>query len=76
MPLGYRNKQKSLKRRFLFILGIVAFIVYLACGLTVIFWDKILPDYGYKKTVLGCLLIIYGAYRMIRLFKKEDTDEE
>jgi uncharacterized membrane protein YidH (DUF202 family) len=76
MPSEYRNKQKSLKRRFLLILGVVAFICYLAFGLMVIFWDKILPDYGYKKTLFGCLLIIYGIYRFTRVFKKEDTDEE
>jgi hypothetical protein len=76
MPSGYRNNQKSLKRRFLLILGVVAFICYLAFGLAVIFWDNILPDYGYKKILFGCLLIIYGSYRFVRVFKKEDIDEE
>jgi hypothetical protein len=47
----------------------------LAAGLTVIFWDEILPDYGVKKIIFGILLIVYGVYRFVRLFKKEDTDE-
>ncbi len=77
MPSGFHNKQKSLKRRFLFILGAAAFVCYLAFGLLVIFWDEILPDYGYKKVMFGCLLIIYGTYRFARLFKKEEeVDEE
>jgi cytochrome c biogenesis protein CcdA len=76
MPSGFHNKQKSLKRRFLFILGAAAFVCYLAFGLLVIFWDEILPDYGYKKVLFGCLLIIYGTYRFARLFKKEEGDEE
>ncbi len=75
MPYNSRDKQKSLQRRFLFIFGVFAFICYLAAGLTVIFWDEILPDYGIKKIIFGILLIIYGIYRFIRLFKKEDTDE-
>jgi uncharacterized membrane protein HdeD (DUF308 family) len=75
MPLHSRNKQKSPQRRFLFIFGVFAFTCYLIAGLAVIFWDKILPDYGSKKTIFGILLIIYGIYRFIRLFKKEDIDE-
>jgi cytochrome c biogenesis protein CcdA len=75
MPSHSRNKQKSLQRRFLFIFGVFAFICYLAAGLTVIFWDKILPDYGTRKILFGILLIVYGVYRFIRLFRKEDIDE-
>jgi uncharacterized membrane protein HdeD (DUF308 family) len=76
MPLGFNNKQKSPKRRFLLILGAAAFVCYLSFGLLVIFWDEILPDYGYKKVLFGCLLIIYGIFRFTRLFKKEEGDEE
>ncbi|MBC7398668.1 MAG: hypothetical protein H7289_01890 [Mucilaginibacter sp.] len=76
MPSEFNSKQKSLKRRFLFILGAAAFVCYLAFGLLVIFWDEILPDYGYKKVLFGCLLIIYGIYRFARLFKKEEGEEE
>jgi cytochrome c biogenesis protein CcdA len=76
MPSEFHNKQKSLKRRFLFILGAVAFVCYVAFGFLIIFWDEILPDYGYKKTLFGCLLIIYGIYRFARLFKQEEGDEE
>ncbi len=76
MPSHFHNKQKSLKRRFLLILGIAAFICYVGFGVTIIFWDQILPEYGNKKIIFGVLLIIYGAFRFGRLFKREQTDEE
>ncbi len=41
----------------------------------VIFWDKILPDNGYKK-IFGCLIIIYSVLRFSRLFRKEEDNEE
>ncbi len=41
----------------------------------VMFWDKILPDTGYKK-IFGCLIIIYSILRFSRLFRKEEDNEE
>jgi cytochrome c biogenesis protein CcdA len=76
MPSRFHNKQKSLKRRFLLILGIITFIGFFVLGLMVIFWDKILPDYGYKKILFGCLIIIYSVLRFARLLRKEEDDEE
>jgi len=75
MPYRFHNKQKSLKRRFLLILGVIAFICFLTLGLMVMFWDKILPDTGYKK-IFGCLIIIYSILRFSRLFRKEEDNEE
>jgi len=77
MPSRFHNKQKSLKRRFLLILGSIAFVCFFVLGIMVIFSDKILPDdYGYKKIVFGSLIIIYSVLRFARLLKKEEVDEE
>ncbi len=73
MPYGFHNKQKPLKRRFLPILRAVAFF---AVGLTVILWDKVLPGYGYKKTLFGALIIVYSVVRLALLLRKNDDDEE
>jgi hypothetical protein len=76
MPSRFHNKQKSLKRRFLLILGVTAFISFIALGLMVIFWDQILPGYGYKKILFGCLIIIYAVLRLWRVLRKDADDEE
>jgi hypothetical protein len=69
------NRQKSLARRFLLILGVVAFICFLSLGLMVIFWDRMLPDLPrIQKIGFGIVIIIFAVLRFSRLFKK-DTDE-
>jgi hypothetical protein len=73
MLSGFHNKQKSPARRFLPILRAV---VFLAAGIAVICWDKVLPDYGYKKTLFGCLLILYAVVRFVLLLRKEKRDDE
>jgi hypothetical protein len=70
---GFHNKQKSLTRRFLPILRAV---VFFAAGVTVILWDKVLPEYGYKKTLFGCLLMLYAVVRFVLLLRKERKDDE
>jgi hypothetical protein len=75
MPFRFfNNKQKSPQRRFLLILGAVAFICVFGLGLMVIFWDKILPDYGNKKILFGGLIITYAILRFARLFKKNEDE--
>jgi len=76
MPFTFNNKRKSLKRRFLFILGLVTFICFFAFGVMVIFWDGFitqLPDY--QRKLFGGLIIIYSALRFSRILKKDDNDE-
>lgn len=63
--------KKSLKERFLLVLGIVFFLMYLAMGLAIIFWKKIPLDmsFGYR-VALGSILIVYAFARFIRFFQK------
>jgi hypothetical protein len=62
-------RKKSLKERFLLVIGILFFLVYLFMGLAVIFW-KDLP-FQMKpgmRIAFGGLLIVYSFYRFIRFF--------
>jgi hypothetical protein len=70
---NYSNKleKKSLKERFLLVIGILFFIVYLCMGLAILFWDK-LPlkmPYNYRMA-LGIVIIVYAFLRFIRFFQK------
>jgi len=65
-------QKKSLKERFLLVIGILFFLIYLTFGLIIIFW-KSLPlalDYKYR-IVFGILLIVYSFFRFLRFFTKE-----
>lgn len=65
------SKKKSLKERFLLVIGILFFTIYLTIGLAVLFWHKLpLPlSQGYR-TVLGVAIIVYAFLRFIRFFQK------
>ncbi|PXY40107.1 hypothetical protein DMB65_13655 [Flavobacterium cheongpyeongense] len=60
--------KKSLKERFLLVLGILFFLIYLVLGLMIMFWDMLPlnmdPLYRYA---FGVLLIVYSAIRFLRL---------
>ena len=74
--LSNNNRQKSLKRRFLLILGIAAFLSFSSLGLMIIFWDKMLPDVSKtQKIIIGAVLLIYAVVRFSRLLKKDPDDE-
>jgi hypothetical protein len=75
MSSTFNNKQKSLKRRFLLILGLVTFICFLAFGIMVMFWDGIAQQLpGYQRKIFGGLIIIYAILRFSRLLKKEENE--
>jgi hypothetical protein len=74
MPFNFNDKQKSPQRRFLLILGAAAFICFFTLGIMVIFWDRILPDYGNKKILFGGFIIVYSVLRFARLLKKEKDE--
>jgi hypothetical protein len=66
-------KQKSPQQRFLFILGLVMFCLYLVLGVSLIVWKsfpiEIKPTH---RIMLGCLLIVYALIRFYRLVKQND----
>ncbi len=61
-------QKKSLKERFLLVLGIMFFLIYLVLGLMIMFWKKLPlnmdPMYRYA---FGVLLIVYSGIRFLRL---------
>ena len=67
--------QKSPKQRFLFIYGLAIFVLYLAIGVTLIFW-KDMPIYLERqyRIMLGVLLLIYASYRFYRVVKQDDDN--
>jgi len=72
----YNDREKSLTRRFLLILGIITFIAFLVLGLMIIFWDKFpLEMPKYQKVLFGSLIIVYDVIRVSRLFKKQPNEK-
>jgi len=72
----YQDKEKSLTRRFLLILGFVTFIAFLILGLMIIFWDKFpLEMPKYQKVLFGSLIIVYDVIRISRLLKKQPDEK-
>ena len=66
-------KQKSPKQRFLFVLGLLIFVLYLLLAYLVVFWDKFpLEMTTFGKRTLGILLVLYASFRFYRLIKKEE----
>ncbi len=62
-------RKKSLKERFLLVIGILFFLVYLVLGLAVIFLKSLPFNMEPKMRIaFGVLLIVYAFYRFIRFF--------
>ncbi|CAM4066570.1 C4-dicarboxylate ABC transporter [Flavobacterium sinopsychrotolerans] len=61
-------QKKSLKERFLLVLGILFFLVYLVLGLFIIFMKEfpIAMDTNYR-IAFGIILIVYAFFRFTRL---------
>jgi uncharacterized membrane protein (DUF485 family) len=61
-------QKKSLKERFLLVLGILFFLVYLVLGLFIIFMKEfpIAMDTNYR-IAFGIILIVYAFFRFLRL---------
>jgi hypothetical protein len=72
-------KQKSPIQRFLFILGLFLFLLFLSIGIVFIFWNNI-PKLNQLETKInsqqrfyfGILLVVYGAYRFLKLMNKKE----
>ena len=66
-------KQKSPKQRFLFILGLLIFSLYLVLAYLVVFWESLPLEMSTTgKRTLGVLLVVYATFRFYRLIKKEE----
>lgn len=74
MRKSYQVEKKSLGERFLLVLGVLFFCVYLLMGLAILFWDQLIERMpmavGYRIT-LGVAIIVYGFFRFIRYFRKK-----
>lgn len=69
-------KKKSLKERFLLVIGIL-FLIYLTFGLMVIFWKKLpLNMSDTYRTALGIILIVYAFLRFLRFFNKDKIQND
>jgi hypothetical protein len=68
------QQKKSPKERFLLVIGILFFLVYLVLGLIVIFWEKfpIEMDRPYR-IALGSILIVYSFLRFMRFFNSDNN---
>ena len=69
-------KKKSLKERFLLVIGISIFLAYLVLGLIIIFWKNfplvIQPMY---RMAFGVVLIVYSFLRFYRFFNSNNEDD-
>jgi hypothetical protein len=61
-------QKKSLKERFLLVIGILFFLVYLVLGLFIIFMKNFPMDLqpGYR-IAFGVVLIVYSFFRFLRI---------
>lgn len=67
-------QKKSLKERFLFVIGMCFFLLYLVLGLLIIFWNALpLAMSGNFRLLFGVVLIVYASLRFVRFFNS-NTD--
>ena len=61
-------KKKSLKERFLLVIGILFFLVYLVLGLMVLFMKNLPMNMPMNyRIAFGVLLIVYALIRCVRI---------
>ncbi len=69
----YNLQKKSPQQRFLLVIGMLFFVVYLVLGIIIIFWEsfpiEMEPRY---RIAFGILLIVYSLIRFTRYFKSEN----
>lgn len=62
-------QKKSLKERFLFVIGILVFLAYFILGLIFIFWKSMpIAMQSEYRIAFGVLLIVYSFVRFLRIF--------
>lgn len=71
---AFKNFQKkSLKERFLLVIGMTVFLAYLVLGLIFILWKSmpIAMNFNYRMA-FGVLLIVYSFIRFFRIFNSNN----
>jgi len=66
-------QKKSLKERFLLVIGLTIFLAYLVLGLIFIFWKSLpiaMPNT--YRIAFGVVLIAYAFIRFFRIFNSND----
>ncbi|RVU01834.1 hypothetical protein EOD41_07710 [Mucilaginibacter limnophilus] len=77
MTLNSNQKQKSPKRRFLLILGLIIFPCIIILGFMIMFWDGLnLALTQTQRYIFGALFVLYGILRLPRTIKSSRTDDE
>ncbi|TDD99155.1 hypothetical protein E0F76_00045 [Flavobacterium cellulosilyticum] len=77
--IGINFQKKSPNERFLFIIGILFFFVYLLLGLIVIFWNFLFPQSfpiemtSTYRVSFGVVLIVYSFFRFFRFFNSNNN---
>ena len=67
--------KKSLKERFLLVIGMLFFLLYLGLGLIIIFWKSMPISMEPKyRIAFGILLIVYSFIRFIRFFSVQKEE--
>ena len=67
-------KKKSLKERFLLVLGILFFLLYLILGLFIIFMKNFPLDMQRMyRVAFGLLLIGYASFRFFRIINDNNN---
>lgn len=62
-------QKKSLKERFLFVIGMLVFLAYFILGLIFIFWKSMpIAMQTEYRIAFGVLLIVYSFLRFFRFF--------
>jgi uncharacterized membrane protein (DUF485 family) len=63
-------QKKSPQERFLLVIGLLFFVMYVILGFIIIFWDRFpIHLQSHWRITLGIVMIVYGFTRLIRVFK-------
>ncbi len=63
-------QKKSPQERFLLVIGLLFFMIYVIFGFIIIFWKRFpINLQPHWRITLGIVLIVYGFTRLIRVFK-------
>ncbi len=73
--IGINFMKKSLKERFLLVIGMLFFLLYLGLGLIIIFWKSMPISMEPKyRIAFGLLLIVYSFIRFVRFFSIQNDE--